>query len=526
VDPIVSILVPFVVVTLLLGVAWYFTVTSRVSRAEQVQAIAIRDADVERAAREIVDEAERALETARTRAKELLLEAKEDAVRLKADAETDARSRLAEIQRREQRMSTREEVIDRKAEGIEKRERASADALHQAESRLAEVDSLKASHVRELERISALTSDEARAELIARIEATARDEALRTIREMEQHTKLEAARRARWIVAQAIHRCAADTTVELTQTSVTIPTEEMKGRIIGKEGRNIRALEAATGVDFIIDETPETVTLSSFDPLRREVARVALLKLMADGRINPSRIEELVQRATAEVETQLREDGERAAYEAGVSGLHPELFKVLGRLKYRSSYGQNQLQHSLEVSLLAGSMAAEVGADVAACRRAGLLHDIGKALTQTEEAAHAAAGAEFARKVGVPLRVVHAIAAHHFEVEPLTVEAFLVAAADAISASRPGARRESAEHYIRRLHDLEATASSFAGVDRAYALQAGREIRILVRPEEVDDDQIAVLGRDVVKRIGETLEFPGLIRVTVIRETRAVDYAR
>jgi ribonuclease Y len=523
---IVSVLVPFIVVTILLGVAWYVTANARLGRAQQGQAIAIRDADAERAARDAADERERTLEEARTRAKELLLEAKEDAVRVKADAEADARGRLAEVQRREQRMATREEVIERKAEGIEKRERSTALAEQQADARLAEADAVKAMHVRELERVSGLTADDARTELLARIEATAREEASRRIREIEQHTKEEAARRARWIVAQAIQRCAADTTVELTQTSVTIPSEEMKGRIIGKEGRNIRALESATGVDLIIDETPETVTLSSFDPLRREVARVALLKLMADGRINPSRIEELVQRSTAEVEAQLREDGERAAYEAGVPGLHPELFKVLGRLKFRSSYGQNQLQHSLEVSLLAGSMAAEVGADVATCRRAGLLHDIGKALAQTEEAAHAAAGAEFARKVGVPPRVVHAIAAHHFEVDPQTVEAFLVAAADAISASRPGARRESAEHYIRRLHDLEAVASGFPGVDRAYALQAGREVRILVRPEEVDDDQVASLGRDIVKRIGDTLEFPGLIRVTVIRETRVVDYAR
>ena len=525
-EPIVSVLVPFVVGAIFLGVAWYVVANARSGRAEQGQAIAIRDADAERAAREAADEVERALEDARTRAKELLLEAKEDAVRVKADAEADARSRLAEVQRREQRMSTREEVIERKAEGIEKRERATAAAEQQATTRLAEADAVKATHVRELERVSGLTADDARAELIARIEESAREEASRRVREIEQHTKEEAARRARWIVAQAIQRCAADTTVELTQTSVSIPSEEMKGRIIGKEGRNIRALEAATGVDLIIDETPETVTLSSFDPLRREVARVALLKLMADGRINPARIEELVQRSTAEVETQLREDGERAAYEAGVSGLHPELFKVLGRLKFRSSYGQNQLQHSLEVSLLAGSMAAEVGADVATCRRAGLLHDIGKALNQAEEAAHAAAGAEFARKVGVPPRVVHAIAAHHFEVDPQTVEAFLVAAADAISAARPGARRESAEHYIRRLHDLEAVAAGFPGVDRAYALQAGREVRILVRPDEVDDDQVAALGRDIVKRIGDTLEFPGLIRVTVIRETRVVDYAR
>lgn len=525
-EPIISVLVPFVVVTVLLGVAWYVTANARLQRAHQGQAIAIRDADADRAAREAAEEASRIVEDARTRSKELMLEAKEDAVRTKADAEADARSRLAEVQRREQRMSTREEALERKAEVIERRERASSTLEQQATARLAEAEAIKAGHVRELERVGGLTAEEARAELVASIEASAREEAGRRIREVEQHTKEEAGRRARWIVAQAIQRCAADTTVELTQTSVTIPSEEMKGRIIGKEGRNIRALEAATGVDLIIDETPETVTLSSFDPLRREVARVALLKLMADGRINPARIEELVQRAGTEVEAQLREDGERAAYEAGVSGLHPELFKILGRLKFRSSYGQNQLQHSLEVSLLAGTMAAEVGADVATCRRAGLLHDIGKALAQAEENAHAAAGAEFARKLGIPPRVVHAIAAHHFETDPQTVEAFLVAAADAISAARPGARRETAENYVRRLQDLELVAASFPGVDRAYALQAGREVRILVRPDEVDDVQVAALGRDIVKRIGDTLDFPGLIRVTVIRETRVTDYAR
>ncbi len=523
-----SSILPFLLVTVLLAVAWYVTATFRQQRERQDRVIEERDAADERAnaARSAIADAERIIEEARTRAKEVVLEAKEDAVRVKSDAEADARGRIAEAQRREQRIATREEALERRVEGVERRERTQGQRDQEADARLADAESLRVSHSRELERICGLTAEAAHVELVSTIEASAREEAARRIREIEQHTKEEGARRARWIVAQAIQRCAADASVELTQTSVSIPSEEMKGRIIGKEGRNIRALEAATGVDLIIDESPETVTLSSFDPLRREIARVSLLKLMADGRINPARIEELVQRSTAEVEAQLREDGERAAYEAGVPGLNPELFKILGRLKFRSSYGQNQLQHSLEVSLLAGTMAAEVGADIATCRRAGLLHDIGKALAQSEEAAHAAAGAEFARKVGVPARVVHAIAAHHFEVDPQTVEAFLVAAADAISASRPGARRETAENYVRRLEELERVAIGFPGVERAYALQAGREVRILVRPDEIDDDQALVLSRDIVKRIGDTLEFPGLIRVTVIRETRVVDYAR
>jgi ribonuclease Y len=327
-------------------------------------------------------------------------------------------------------------------------------------------------------------------------------------------------------VAQAIQRCAAETTVEATQSSVTIPNEEMKGRIIGKEGRNIRALEQATGVDLIIDDTPEAVVLSSFDPVRREVARVALLKLIADGRIHPTRIEEVVARAKAEVEQQLREEGEKAAYEAGVHGLHPELIRTVGRLKFRYSYGQNQLTHSLEVSYLAAAMAAELGADVNVCRRAGFLHDIGKAVDHEVDGPHAIIGAELAKKLNIPARIVHAIQAHHFEVEPQTVEAFLVAAADAISAARPGARRETVENYIKRLEALEDVALGFKGVDKAYALQAGREVRVMVKPDQVDEDEAWRLNRDIVKRIEDTLDYPGQIKVTVIRETRVVDYAK
>ncbi|NBX45928.1 MAG: ribonuclease Y [Chloroflexi bacterium] len=397
------------------------------------------------------------------------------------------------MQKREQRMTTREEHLERKVEQFEKRERTQVLKEQLADQKTAEAEALRASQLRELERISNLTEESARAELIARIEGSAREEATQRIREIEQQTKEEAARRARWIVAQAIQRCASDTSIELTQTSVSIPSEEMKGRIIGKEGRNIRALEAATGVDLIIDDTPETVILSS---------------------------------SKTEVEQQMKDDGERAAYEAGVPGLNVELVKLLGRLKFRSSYGQNQLQHSLEVSFLAGAMAAEVGADIAVCRRAGLLHDIGKALDHEIEGPHALIGADFARKYAVPPRVVHAIQAHHFEVDPQTVEAFLVAAADAISASRPGARRETVDNYIKRLEALEGVASSFSGVDKAYALQAGREVRILVKPDQVNEDEAWSLSRDIVKRIEETMDFPGQIKVTVIRETRVVDYAR
>jgi ribonuclease Y len=389
-----------------------------------------------------------------------------------------------------------------------------------------EIEELRLDQRRELERISGLTAQQAHLQLMASIEEEAERDATQRVREIEARTKEEAARRARWIVAQAIQRCAAETTVETTQSIVPIPNEEMKGRIIGKEGRNIRAIEAATGVDLIIDDTPEAVVLSSFDPVRREIARLSLLKLIADGRIHPTRIEELVVKSRQEVEQQIREEGERAAYEAGVHGLHPELVRTLGRLKYRFSYGQNQLQHSLEVSFLAAAMASELGADVNVCKRAGLLHDIGKAVDHEVDGPHALIGADLAKKFNIPARIVHAIQAHHFEVEPQTIEAFLVAAADAISASRPGARRETVDNYVKRLEALEDVALGFKGVEKAYALQAGREIRVMVKPEQIDEDQAFRLNRDIVKRIEDTLDYPGQIKVTVIRETRVVDYAK
>lgn len=465
-------------------------------------------------------------EAALARQKELVLEAKEEAVAIKSAAEQDARERRAEVQHREQRLQQREEMLERKIESLEQRDRGVTSKENEVEANREQALLLRQEQQRELERIAGLTAEEARAELVAASEEEAHQEAGQRIREIEGQTKEEAGRRARWIVSQAIQRCAAEVTVETTQSMVAIPNEEMKGRLIGKEGRNIRALEAASGVDLIIDDTPEAVVLSSFDPIRREVARVALLKLIADGRIHPARIEELVAKSRQEVDQQLREEGERAAYEAGVHGLHAELIRTVGRLKFRFSYGQNQLSHSMEVSFLAAAMAAEMGADVNVCRRAGFLHDIGKAVDHDVDGPHAIIGADLARKFNVPPRIVHAIQAHHFEVEPQSVEAFLVAAADAISAARPGARRETVENYIKRLEALEDVALGFKGVEKAYALQAGREVRVLVKPDQIDEDEAWRLNRNIVKRIEDTLDYPGQIKVTVIRETRVVDYAK
>jgi len=471
-------------------------------------------------------DAGRIVEEARTNQKELILEAKEEAVKIKSAAEQDARERRAEVQRREQRLAQREETFERKSEGLEKRDRGLVAKESEIEAAHEEAERLRDQQHRELERVSGLTTEQAHLQLMATVEEQARDEASQLIREMESQTKEEAGRRARWIVSQAIQRCAADVVVESTQSMVNIPNDEMKGRIIGKEGRNIRAIEQATGVDLIIDDTPEAIILSSFDPVRREVARISMLKLIADGRIHPTRIEEVVAKARQEVEQQLREEGEKAAYEAGVHGLHAELVRTIGRLKFRFSYGQNVLQHSMEVSVLAAAMAAEMGADVNLCKRAGFLHDIGKAVDHEVDGPHAQIGADLLKKFNISQKVIHPVQAHHFEVEPQTVEAFLVAAADAISAARPGARRETVDNYIKRIEALEDVATAFNGVEKAYALQAGREIRILVRPEQVDENAAWRLSRDIVKRIEDTLDYPGQIKVTVIRETRIVDYAK
>ncbi|MCL4465000.1 MAG: ribonuclease Y [Chloroflexi bacterium] len=484
--------------------------------------IALRDqakAAEENAARLVAD--------ATAKQKELLLEAKDEALRLRNAVEAELRERRADLQRQERRLQQREENLDRKVESTERRERAIQQREKDIEAIRSEAEGLKKLQRLELERISGLTQAEARETLLLDIEEEVKQDAQRRVREIEHEAKAEADRRARSIVALAIQRCAADQVAETTVSVVPLPSDEMKGRIIGREGRNIRALESATGVDLIIDDTPDAVTLSGFDPVRREVARVALNKLILDGRIHPARIEEVVQKARQEVDGIIREEGEQASFTANVHGLHPELIRLLGRLKFRTSYGQNVLLHSIEVALLASTMAAELDADVLTTRTAGLLHDIGKAVDHEVEGPHALIGADLVKRFGRSTKVVHAVAAHHAdEEEPQTMEAILVQAADAISGARPGARRETVQNYIKRLEALENIANSFAGVEKSFAIQAGREVRIIVKPEEVDDLFAVRLARDIVKKIEDTLEYPGQIKVTVVRETRAVDYAK
>ncbi len=471
-------------------------------------------------------QAEQLLNDARTRQKEIELEAKDVALKLREEAEADIKNRRQEIQKQEQRLQARRENLDRRMDNLENRERkiaAREKELEREESRLGE---LVGEQLRELERISGLSEDQAKELLLERIRSEVRHDAARVIREVEAQAKEEADRKAREIITLAIQRVASDQVSEATVSSVALPNDEMKGRIIGRGGRNIRTIENMTGVDLVVDDTPEAVIISSFDPVRREVARVALSKLILDGRIHPGRIEKIVEKAQQEVEAIIREEGERAAYETGVHGLHPELVKLLGQLKFRTSYGQNCLQHSMETAYLAGIMAAEVGADVPLAREAGLLHDIGKAVDHQVDGPHALIGADVAKRLGVSDAVVNAIAAHHAEEEYRSLEAILVQAADAISGARPGARRETLENYIRRVKALESIAHSFDGVDQAFAIQAGREVRIIVKPENISDADSTLLARDIAKKIEESLEYPGQIKVTVIRETRAVDFAK
>ncbi|MBI4321748.1 MAG: ribonuclease Y [Chloroflexi bacterium] len=470
--------------------------------------------------------AEQILADAKTKQREVLLEARDAALKIRAAAEVEVRDRRSDMQRQERRLQQKDENLDRKVEAVERRERGASQKEKELENAHGEIEQIKRDQLRELERVSGLTMDQAKEILLRAIEDEVREDAARRVREIEASAKEDADHRARKIVSMAIQRCASDHVAESTVSVVPLPSDEMKGRIIGREGRNIRALESATGVDLIIDDTPDAVTLSGFDPVRREVARLALGKLLLDGRIHPARIEEVVQKSKQEVDTTIREEGERAAIEAGVHGIHPELIKLLGRMKYRTSYGQNVLMHSVEVAHLAAMMAAELGADVNVARTAGLLHDIGKAVDHEVEGPHALIGADFAKRFGKSAKVVHAIAAHHGEQEPLTIEAVLVQAADAISGARPGARRETLESYIKRLEALEGVANSFPGVEKSFAIQAGREVRILVKPEEIDDLGAIRLARDIVKQIEESLEYPGQIKVTVVRETRAVDYAK
>jgi ribonucrease Y len=459
--------------------------------------------------------------------KEILLQAKDEAIRIRTAAEGENRERRAEIQRQEKRLQQKEETLDRKLEQLEQREQAAQAREREVVAREQGAVELRREQLHALEQAAGLGRDEARAALIAEAEEAVRSACARRLREIELEAREDAEARAHGIIGTAIQRYSSDQTAEGTVSVVPIPNDEMKGRIIGREGRNIRALEAATGVDLIIDETPDAVTLSGFDPVRREIARLALTRLVNDGRIHPARIEEVVAKAKQEVEAHLRQEGEAAAYEAGVPGLHPEVVKVMGRMKFRTSYGQNQLRHSVEVAHLAAMMAAELDADVPQARRAAFLHDIGKVLTGEVEGPHHIIGADFVRRFGELPEVCAAISGHHdHDPEEQSVEAVLVQAADAISGARPGARRESVEHYVKRLEALESVANSFAGVEKSFAIQAGREVRILVRPEEIDDLGAARLARDVVRRIEETLQYPGQVKVTVVRETRAVDYAR
>ena len=469
---------------------------------------------------------EDATHKAEEKKKEAVLEAKEEIIRLKSELDKEVRDRRSEVSRLERRVNQREEAFDKKLDNLEAREEALNEKYKEAERLEAEAQEMYARQKDELERVAGMTSDEAKQVLIDSVQKDAYHDAAVMVREVEAKAKEEADKRARDIVSLAIQRCAADHVAETTVSVVALPNDDMKGRIIGREGRNIRTLETATGVDLIIDDTPEAVIISAFDPVRREVARIALEKLIMDGRIHPARIEEMVEKARREVDNSIREAGEQAIFETNLHGIHPELVKLLGRMRYRTSYGQNVLRHSIEVSHLAGVMAAELGADVNLAKRAGLLHDIGKAIDHEVEGTHVTIGADLCKKFRENDLVVNAVAAHHGDVEPKSVEAVLVQAADAISAARPGARRESLENYIKRLEKLESIAYSFDGVETCYAIQSGREVRIIVKPEDVNDAGTLILAREIVKRIEKEMEYPGQIKVNVIRETRAVEFAK
>ena len=492
--------------------------------------IQIRKKKAEREISSAEDEAKRiineAIKSAESKKREALLEAKEEILKNRAEYEKEVKERRADMQRQERRLQQKEENIDRKTDAIEKKEEALAEKHDAILKEQDEIKLIKRSQTEMLERISGFTADQAKEYLIQQVESEVTHETAMKIKEIEARAKDEADQRAREIVATAIQRCAADHVAEITVSVVPLPNDEMKGRIIGREGRNIRTIETLTGVDLIIDDTPEAITVSCFEPVRREIARLALEKLIADGRIHPTHIEEMVEKARREVEATIKAEGERAVFETNIHGLHPELIKLLGRMKYRTSYGQNVLNHSIEVSHIAGLLASELGVDVATAKRAGLLHDIGKAIDHEVEGSHVTIGVNIARKYKESEEVIHAIEAHHGDVEAHTVVACLVQAADAISAARPGARRENIENYVKRLEKLEEVTKSFPGIANCFAIQAGREIRIMVKPEEVSEDQMVLLARDIAKKIEDELTYPGQIKVNLLRETKAIDYAK
>lgn len=506
------------VVLLLLNIASFFAGNAYRRKIAEAEIGSAEDR-----AKAIMDEAEK---NAKAKKRELMLEAKEENQKLRQDLDAEIKDRRRELSQQEKRVNQKEENLDRKTEALEKKNQTLDHKLRELEKKQREADEVKAEQLAALERISGMTVSEAKEELLHGIESQARLDAAIMVKEIEQQAKEDAEKKAKNIVASSIQKVAADHVAETTVSVVNLPSDEMKGRIIGREGRNIRTLETLTGVDLIIDDTPEAVILSSFDPIRREIARVALEKLIVDGRIHPARIEETVEKARREVENTIKQEGEAATFETGVHGLHPEIVKLLGKLKFRTSYGQNVLKHSIEVSHLAGVMAGELGCDITLAKRAGLLHDIGKAADHEIEGSHVTIGADLAKKYKENKDVVHAIMAHHGDVDAETLVAQLVQAADAVSAARPGARRENLETYIKRLQKLEEIACSFNGVEKSFAIQAGREIRVMIKPDVVNDQGMLLIAKDIAKRIEDELEYPGQIKVSLIRETRAVDYAK
>ena len=503
------------VVGLAIGIGAGYFVRKNISEAKIGEADSL--------AKNIIDQANKDAETMK---KEKLLEAKEEIHKFRSDAEKENRERRSELQKYERRVIQKEESLDRKQQSIESKESNLNQKLRAVDEKQKEVEAIKVKQLEKLEDISGITSEKAKDIILSNAEKEVRHEMSIMIKEIETQAKEDAEKKSREIIGYAIQKCAADHVAETTVTVVNLPNDEMKGRIIGREGRNIRTLETLTGIDLIIDDTPEAVILSGFDPIRREIARIALEKLISDGRIHPARIEEMVEKAKKEVENIIKEYGEQAIFETGVHSLHPELVKLLGRLNYRTSYGQNVLKHSIEVAHIAGIMAAEIGADIKLAKRAGLLHDIGKAVDHEMEGTHVEIGMDLLRRYKESKEVIHSMSTHHGDYEPQSVEAVLVTAADAISAARPGARRETLEAYIKRLEKLEEIANSYDGVDKSYAIQAGREIRIMVKPEKINDEEIHLLARDITKKIEDELEYPGQIKVSIIRETRAVEYAK